>query len=73
MTNRIDPDVQLTSQEAAYVMTRSTEMFIEYLVELSYKKTLAAGRRVISVGDVKNAVDNPDNLVFLEVVTLLYF
>jgi len=63
---RIDPDVQLTSQEAAFLMTKSTEMFIEYVAEMSYKKTVEGGRRVVTAADVKHATSQPDNLVFLE-------
>ena len=63
---RIDPDVQLTSQEAAFLMTKSTEMFIEYLTMLSYDAMVAVGKKILSVADVKQAVDGPDNLVFLE-------
>ncbi|KAL3955361.1 hypothetical protein ACCO45_010924 [Purpureocillium lilacinum] len=63
-----DPDVAQCSNNAAFVITCATEMFIQHLAEaaLNQAKTERKPRRNIQYKDVANAVAHQDNLEFLE-------
>ncbi|UNI21994.1 DNA-directed DNA polymerase [Purpureocillium takamizusanense] len=63
-----DRDVVQCSNNAAFVITCATEMFIQHLAEaaLNQAKTERKPRRNIQYKDVANAVAHQDNLEFLE-------
>ncbi|KAI7283760.1 hypothetical protein KC345_g2755 [Hortaea werneckii] len=62
-----DPDVSACSNNAAFVITVATEMFLQHLVEQSYNivKSERKPRRDIQYRDVANAVARVENLEFL--------
>ncbi|KAM0484544.1 hypothetical protein ACHAPX_001970 [Trichoderma viride] len=63
-----DPDVQMCSNNAAFVITLATEMFIQHLTEEAHAqaKLERKPRRNIQYKDVANAISRRDNLEFLE-------
>ncbi|MBE7181467.1 MAG: NFYB/HAP3 family transcription factor subunit [Terriglobus roseus] len=63
----IDDDVAACSNNAAFVITIATEMFVQYLVERTHDvvKSERKPRRNIQYRDVSNAVARVDNLEFL--------
>ncbi|KAF2103316.1 histone-fold-containing protein, partial [Rhizodiscina lignyota] len=62
-----DPDTTSCSNNAAFVITVATEMFVQYLVEQTHNvvKSERKPRRNIQYKDVANAVARIDNLEFL--------
>ncbi|XP_011867457.1 PREDICTED: DNA polymerase epsilon subunit 4 isoform X1 [Vollenhovia emeryi] len=63
---KMDPEVNLINQEAAFLVTKSVEFFIESLAKEAYKYTAQAKKKTVQKRDVENAIDNVDALVFLE-------
>ncbi|KYN00285.1 PREDICTED: DNA polymerase epsilon subunit 4 [Cyphomyrmex costatus] len=63
---KMDPEVYSVNQEAAFLMAKSVEFFIESLAKESYRYTAQAKKRTVQKHDVENAIDNVDALVFLE-------
>ncbi|KAK4204834.1 histone-fold-containing protein [Triangularia verruculosa] len=63
-----DQDIQICSNNAAFVITLATEMFVQYLAEQAQEKTKLERkpRRNIQYKDIANAVAHQDNLEFLE-------
>ncbi|RWA03511.1 hypothetical protein EKO27_g11594, partial [Xylaria grammica] len=63
-----DQDINICSNNAAFVITLATEMFIQYLASegLNMAKLERKPRRNIQYKDLANAVSHQDNLQFLE-------
>ncbi|KAK4176009.1 histone-fold-containing protein [Triangularia setosa] len=63
-----DQDIQICSNNAAFVITLATEMFVQYLAEQAQEKTKLERkpRRNIQYKDIASAVAHQDNLEFLE-------
>ncbi|KAI1150642.1 histone-fold-containing protein [Nemania diffusa] len=63
-----DQDIAICSNNAAFVITLATEMFIQYLAGegLNMAKLERKPRRNIQYKDLANAVSHQDNLQFLE-------
>ncbi|KAI3335193.1 histone-fold-containing protein [Ustulina deusta] len=63
-----DQDISICSNNAAFVITLATEMFIQYLASegLNMAKLERKPRRNIQYKDLANAVSHQDNLQFLE-------
>jgi len=63
----LDSDVSMCSNNAAFVITLATEMFIQYMAEQGYNvvKSEKKPRRNIQYRDLANAVARLDNLEFL--------
>ncbi|KAI1638107.1 histone-fold-containing protein [Biscogniauxia mediterranea] len=63
-----DQDISICSNNAAFVITLATEMFIQYLASegLNMTKLERKPRRNIQYKDLANAVSHQDNLQFLE-------
>ncbi|EHK20298.1 uncharacterized protein TRIVIDRAFT_154990 [Trichoderma virens Gv29-8] len=63
-----DPDVQMCSNNAAFVITLAAEMFIQHLAEEAHTqaKLERKPRRNIQYKDVANAISHRDHLEFLE-------
>ncbi|TDZ38913.1 putative transcription factor [Colletotrichum spinosum] len=63
-----DPDIGICSNNAAFVITVATEMFIQYLANegQNQAKLDRKPRRNVQYKDLANAVTNHDNLEFLE-------
>ncbi|KAI5363073.1 Putative transcription factor CBF/NF-Y/archaeal histone domain, histone-fold [Septoria linicola] len=64
-----DPDINQCSNNAAFVITVATEMFLQHLVEQAFKQVKSEHgpkpRRNIQYRDVANAVARVENLEFL--------
>ncbi|PPJ56539.1 hypothetical protein CBER1_03925 [Cercospora berteroae] len=64
-----DPDINQCSNNAAFVITVATEMFLQHLVEQAYNQVKSEHgpkpRRNIQYRDVANAVARVENLEFL--------
>ncbi|XP_003700730.1 DNA polymerase epsilon subunit 4 [Megachile rotundata] len=63
---KMDPEVNMINQEAVFLITKSTELFIDSLTKESYKYTAQMKKKTIQKRDVERAIDNVDALVFLE-------
>ncbi|KAI0022307.1 histone-fold-containing protein [Xylariomycetidae sp. FL0641] len=63
-----DEDINICSNNAAFVITLATEMFIQYIASegLNMAKLERKPRRNIQYKDLANAVSHQDNLQFLE-------
>ncbi|KAL0944455.1 histone-like transcription factor and archaeal histone family protein [Colletotrichum truncatum] len=63
-----DPDIGICSNNAAFVITLATEMFIQYLANegQNMAKLDRKPRRNVQYKDLANAVNHHDNLEFLE-------
>ncbi|KAF6835210.1 histone-like transcription factor and archaeal histone family protein [Colletotrichum plurivorum] len=63
-----DPDIGICSNNAAFVITLATEMFIQYLANegQNMAKLDRKPRRNVQYKDLANAVAHHDNLEFLE-------
>ncbi|KAH7031291.1 histone-fold-containing protein [Microdochium trichocladiopsis] len=62
-----DQDINMCSNNAAFVITLATEMFVQYLAEegLNMAKLDRKPRKNIQYKDIANAVSHKDNLEFL--------
>ncbi|XP_015601388.1 DNA polymerase epsilon subunit 4 [Cephus cinctus] len=63
---KMDPDVNLVNQEAIFLITKSTELFIDSLAKEAYKYTVQTKKKTVQKRDVESAIENVDSLVFLE-------
>lgn len=63
---KMDPDVNLVTQDAIFLIAKSTELFIDSMAKEAYKYTVQTKKKTIQKRDVENAIDNVDALVFLE-------
>jgi len=63
----LDSDINICSNNAAFVITLATEMFIQYMAEQGHNvvKSERKPRRNIQYRDLSNAVARLDNLEFL--------
>ncbi|KXH55639.1 histone-like transcription factor and archaeal histone [Colletotrichum salicis] len=63
-----DPDIGICSNNAAFVITLATEMFIQYLAAEGHNMAKAERkpRRNVQYKDLSTAVNHHDNLEFLE-------
>ncbi|KAL2260755.1 hypothetical protein VTK26DRAFT_5147 [Humicola hyalothermophila] len=64
----VDPDINVCSNNAAFVITLAAEMFVQYLAAEAQNMTKLERkpRRNIQYKDLANAVTHHDNLEFLE-------
>ena len=62
----MDPDVNMASKDAIYLVTKSLEMFVESLAIEAYSNTVNAKKKTISRQDVEKAIDAVDALAFLD-------
>ncbi|XP_069703283.1 DNA polymerase epsilon subunit 4-like [Periplaneta americana] len=63
---KMDPDVHLASQEAVFLIAKSTELFIESLAKEAYMHTSQGKRRTLQKKDIDSAIESADCLAFLE-------
>ncbi|KAI4501116.1 hypothetical protein M0802_003919 [Mischocyttarus mexicanus] len=63
---KMDPDVNFVTQEAVFLITKSTELFIDSLAKEAYKYTVQTRKKTLQKQDIENAINNVDALVFLE-------
>ncbi|KAH0549200.1 DNA polymerase epsilon subunit 4 [Cotesia glomerata] len=63
---KTDPEVNLINQEAMFLITKSTELFIDSIAKEAYKYTVQARKKTVQKKDLQQAIDNIDALAFLE-------
>ena len=63
---KMDPDVNLISQETVFLITKALEMFVQNLSIEAYSYTAGAKKKTISKQDVEKAIDAVDALAFLD-------
>ncbi|XP_028043693.1 DNA polymerase epsilon subunit 4 [Bombyx mandarina] len=63
---KMDPDVNIVSSDAVFLVTKATEMFLETIVKETYAFTSSNKRKVISKKDLELVIDKVDCLCFLE-------
>ncbi|KAJ1522197.1 hypothetical protein ONE63_002505 [Megalurothrips usitatus] len=63
---KMDPDVNLASQEAVFLIAKCTEMFIESLSRESYTHTAQSKKKTVQRKDLDAAIASSDSLLFLE-------
>ncbi|RDW80707.1 hypothetical protein BP5796_05405 [Coleophoma crateriformis] len=63
----LDQDINMCSNNAAFVITLATELFIQYMAEQGHNvvKSERKPRRNIQYRDLSNAVSHQDNMEFL--------
>ena len=63
---KMDPDVNLISQETVFLITKALEMFVQNLSIEAYSYTAGAKKKTMSKQDVEKAIDAVDALAFLD-------
>lgn len=63
---KLDPDFQLASAEAIFLVTKATELFIESLAKESWTHTAQAKKKTVQKRDIDMAIASVDALMFLE-------
>lgn len=63
---KMDPDVNLASQDSVFLITKALEMFVESLAIEAYSYTANAKKKTVSKQDVEKAIDAVDALAFLD-------
>ncbi|XP_045474305.1 DNA polymerase epsilon subunit 4 [Harmonia axyridis] len=63
---KFDPDCSLISRDAIMLVSKATELFIEYLGKEAVKHTLNNKKKTVSKKDVDAAIDCDPNLCFLD-------
>ncbi|KAF1821362.1 uncharacterized protein K489DRAFT_305856, partial [Dissoconium aciculare CBS 342.82] len=65
----VDPDIAQCSNNAAFLITLATELFLQHLVEQAFNQVkgehAVKARRNVQYRDVANAVSRVENLEFL--------
>ncbi|XP_075706352.1 DNA polymerase epsilon subunit 4 isoform X2 [Rhinoderma darwinii] len=61
-----DPDVSLASQEAVFIISKATELFIETIAKDAYVYAQRGKRKTLQRKDLDNTIDAFDELAFLE-------
>ncbi|XP_067633636.1 DNA polymerase epsilon subunit 4 [Eurosta solidaginis] len=63
---KLDPDMHIASNEAVFVITRSTELFIESLAREAFSFTVQSKKKTLQKRDVDLAISSVDSLMFLD-------
>lgn len=63
---KLDPEVNMASQESVFAVTKALEMFVESLAKEAYLYTERAKKKTMAKTDVDKAIDAADCLAFLE-------
>lgn len=63
---KLDPDFQLASAEAIFLVTKATELFIESLAKESFVHTAQAKKKTVQKRDIDMAIASIDSLMFLD-------
>ncbi|XP_075165028.1 DNA polymerase epsilon subunit 4 [Haematobia irritans] len=63
---KLDPDLHVASNEAVFLVTRATELFIQSLGVESYTFTAQAKKKTVQKRDVDLAISAVDSLMFLD-------
>ncbi|XP_054260362.1 DNA polymerase epsilon subunit 4 [Macrosteles quadrilineatus] len=63
---KMDPEVSLASQDAVFLISKATELFIQTLAKEAQSFTAQSKKKTIQKKDVESAVASVESLVFLE-------
>ncbi|XP_057651846.1 DNA polymerase epsilon subunit 4 isoform X1 [Diorhabda carinulata] len=63
---KLDPSSSIISQDAIFLVTKATEVFLEYMTKEAMKQLISGKRKTLLKRDVDNVVDNNPNLCFLD-------
>ncbi|KAF7285858.1 hypothetical protein GWI33_009535 [Rhynchophorus ferrugineus] len=63
---KMDPDCALVQQDAAFLVTKATEMFIEFLTKETYKQLMGNKRKTLTKRDVDATIEVIPQLCFLD-------
>uniref|UniRef100_A0A8D0KL70 DNA polymerase epsilon subunit 4 n=1 Tax=Salvator merianae TaxID=96440 RepID=A0A8D0KL70_SALMN len=63
---KADPDVNLASQEAVFILARATELFVEMIAKDAYTFAQQGKRKTLQRKDLDNAIEAADEFAFLE-------
>ncbi|XP_001861397.2 DNA polymerase epsilon subunit 4 [Culex quinquefasciatus] len=63
---KLDPDVNIVSAEAIFLVTRAAELFVQNLAKEAYTHTAAGKKKTIAKRDVDMTIESVDTLMFLE-------
>ncbi|CAD7012320.1 unnamed protein product [Ceratitis capitata] len=63
---KLDPDLNIASNEAVFVVARSTELFIESLAREAFSYTTQSKKKTVQKRDVDLAISSVDSLMFLD-------
>lgn len=63
---RRDPDVTMVGADAAFLVTRATELFVQYLAYKANEATSQNKRKTVQKKDILSKIVTGDNLEFLE-------
>ncbi|GLV44451.1 DNA polymerase epsilon subunit 4 [Carabus blaptoides fortunei] len=63
---KMDPDLNLASQEAVFLVARATELFLKNLAKETYVYTTKAKRKTVQKRDLDAVIETIDTLCFLE-------
>ncbi|XP_065074121.1 DNA polymerase epsilon subunit 4 [Ochlerotatus camptorhynchus] len=63
---KFDPDVQVISGQAIFLVTRAAELFVQTMAKEFYTHTVAGKKKTISKRDVDLTIQSVDTLMFLE-------
>ncbi|XP_075231304.1 DNA polymerase epsilon subunit 4-like [Lycorma delicatula] len=63
---KFDDDVNAASQEAVFLLTKATELFINNFMKEVYQCTVASKKKTVSKRDVDAAVFSQDYFLFLD-------
>ncbi|GAB1610723.1 DNA polymerase epsilon subunit 4-like [Argonauta hians] len=63
---KLDPDVSLASQEAMIVLSKATELFVQYVSREASNYTFQGKRKTLQRKDLDVAVERTDTLAFLD-------
>merc|ERR1719272_2810748 len=62
----MDPEVQMVGSDAAFLVTKATELFVQYLAYKASESTAANKRKTVQRKDIMSKIAAGDNLEFLE-------
>ncbi|XP_064543973.1 DNA polymerase epsilon subunit 4 [Drosophila montana] len=63
---KLDPDLQIASNEAVFAVTKAVELFIESLAREAFTYTAQAKKKTVQKRDVDLAISAVDSLMFLD-------
>ncbi|XP_072379184.1 DNA polymerase epsilon subunit 4-like [Diabrotica undecimpunctata] len=63
---KLDPDCTIISQDSLFLITKATEMFIEFLAEEANKQLSHGKRKTVLKRDVDIVIENNPSLCFLD-------
>merc|ERR550519_1872297 len=63
---KLDPDLNMTNQDATFLISKATEMFIESLTRESYGYTTKSKKKTIQKNDITTAIETTEILAFLD-------